>query len=200
MYGTPIQCQTCRKTGDASSLCGDNLPWSCTYCGSRHEVSISMTLVTGLRLIDRFPMPQGLICSPAVLRSLQDAIRCFNSGVPRAALVMVRLALESACDDLSAKGDKLFQKVNNLADTGVFDKGMVHAATAMRLFGNDGAHSGDDLSDENAESMAEYALKMAIDLIRKVTKLPAVTQPPKLLRPVLPNTDASRSRAKPSEH
>lgn len=123
-----------------------------------------MDFVTNLRIVDKFMLPENLKCSPAVMLDLKEAVQCFNVNASRAAAVMVRLALERSCDELGAVGNNLAVKIENLAARGIFDKDLVHGATAMRLFGNAAAHAGASLFDERGERV-EYSLKMAVDLL-----------------------------------
>lgn len=162
-----IQCQACLQEGTLSGVSGNEIPWRCPKCNARHVFSGSFNLLSALRLVDRYTLPPNLKCSPSVLRDLREAVQCFNANAPRAAAVMVRLALERTCIELGAAGNTLHAKIEDLAARGIFDKLLVQGAMAMRLYGNAGAHAKDDLLDENGEHV-EYSLKMAVDLLAKV--------------------------------
>jgi len=164
-----VQCQACMRESDVSGVSGEEIPWRCPTCHARHTLSASFNLLSGLRLLDRYTLPPDLKCSLEVLRDLKEAARCYNAYAPRAAAVMVRLALERTCIELGAAGNTLHAKIEDLADRGIFDKVLVQGATAMRLFGNAGAHPKDDLLDEKGE-LVEYSLKMAVDLLGKAKR------------------------------
>jgi len=80
---------------------------------------------------------------------------------------MVRRALENACDAMNAKGRNLVDKVKDLAVRKIFDEHDAAAASAMRIFGNYGAHPNDDLLDDADDHLAELALKIAERFLKK---------------------------------
>ena len=167
---TSIQCQACGKVAEFFDLGGDELPWKCGLCGARHTVSVSGGFVRALRLQDRFFVPlSGLRCSSAVLDNLQEAARALNADAPRASVVMVRRALEQACNDMGGNGKHLVDKIDDLGRKGTFTRAHAAAATAMRLFGNYGAHPTDDLLDNADMKRAEHALRLAVDLLEDPT-------------------------------
>jgi hypothetical protein len=168
--GLFIQCQACATESHVRTMLqGAWLPWRCPSCRARHKVTVGKDAITDLRLIDRVQMPPGLECSAEVLSDLQEAVNALNAQAPKASVVMVRRALERVCDELGAKGGRLVDKVKDLTSRGVFDAAHGAAAQAMRLFGNYGAHPGDDLLDEADMKKAEQVLTLLVNLLEDIS-------------------------------
>jgi hypothetical protein len=129
---------------------------------------VSYGLVEWVRIEDRFT-PGAVLCSQAVGRDLAEATTAFNAYAPRAAVVMLRRALERACNEKGAKGLKLHEMIADLHKRlGLFDTAHVALATATRHFGNYGAHPNDDLLDDLSDDEARRALDLGIALITKM--------------------------------
>jgi Domain of unknown function (DUF4145) len=108
-------------------------------------------------------------CSDAVASDVREAIAAFNAYAPRAAVVMIRRALERSCDEKGARKGKLWEKIKDLHErVGCFDDAHVALATATRHFGNVGAHPKGDLLDDLTDDEARRALDLGLDLIRKM--------------------------------
>jgi hypothetical protein len=170
-----LQCQRCSVEslltvplyGTGSH--GKGLPWRCPKCHAQHRITTSGGFLENIELEDRYAFPNDLSCPPDVLSDFREAVTAFNAGAPRAAVVMVRRALENVCDALNAPGGRLADKIKHLAAKGIFDDGVAAAATAMRLFGNYGAHPKDDLLDGANDAHAEMALRIAERFLRDFT-------------------------------
>src|SRR5262245_30763823 len=140
-----LQCQACTKTSTAPEGWGTYIgPWRCPFCKATHTIRSSVGTMDTIRLLDRFA-PGVFNCSPAVTADLTEAISAYNAYAPRASVVMIRRALESACIEKGAKGRNLAEKIKDLHERlKVFDTAHVSLATATRHFGNFGAHPNDD--------------------------------------------------------
>src|SRR5438094_5186104 len=136
-----LQCQACSKTTDAPSTWNYYKgPWRCPFCQAQHIINCSLGHLDTMQLDDRFA-PGHVACSDSVASDVREAIASFNAYAPRAAVVMIRRALERACDETGAREGKLWEKIKDLHKrVGCFDDAHVALATATRHFGNVGAH------------------------------------------------------------
>jgi hypothetical protein len=82
---------------------------------------------------------------------------------------MARRALEIACREHGAVRGSLVTKIQDLGTRGVLDPVHVAAATAVRLFGNYGAHPDDDLLNDVDDRSAEQALQLVVKLLEDFT-------------------------------
>ncbi len=123
-----------------------------------------------MRLDDRF-VPGVVACPDGVASDVHEAIAAYNAYA-RAAVVMIRRALDRACREKGARGDKLWEQIRDLHQrVGFFDSARVALATATRLFGNFGAHPSDDLLDDLddlTDEEAPRALDLGLHLINKM--------------------------------
>jgi hypothetical protein len=118
----------------------------------------SVGFVQRIHLDDRFA-PGAVVCSENVGSDVQEAVAAFNAYAPRAAVVMIRRALERACIEKDGRGARLWEKIKDLHDrVGLFDRAHVALATATRHFGNFGAHPNDDLLEDLSDDEARRAL------------------------------------------
>ncbi len=164
-----LQCQACGRVIDApSSWNSYKGPWRCDTCHARHSVVCSMGHLETLGLRDAFA-PGVVACSCRVRSDVREAVAAYNAQAPRAAVVMLRRALQRACCEKGARGNKLWEQIRDLEQrTRVFDSAHASLATATRLFGNFGAHPNDDLLDDLAEDEARRALDLGLYLINKM--------------------------------
>jgi hypothetical protein len=121
-----------------------------------------------MQLDDRFT-PGHVACSDAIASDIREAIAAFNVYAPKAAVVMIRRALEGACSEKGARGKKLSEKIKDLHErAGYFDDAHVAIATGTRLFGNLSAHPGHDLLEDISDDEARRALDLGLYLIKKM--------------------------------
>lgn len=169
MASITLQCQACARFTQAPSDWGAyEGPWRCEHCSAKHTIKCMMNCLLSIHLDDRFA-PALIVSSEAVTSDVREAIAAYNAYAPRAAVVMIRRALERACEEKSARGDKLWQKIKDLRERkGIFDEAHVALATATRHFGNFGAHRNDDLLNDLTDDEARRALDLGVYLINKM--------------------------------
>jgi hypothetical protein len=122
-----------------------------------------------VQLVDRFVLTADVACSDKVASDLLEAIAAYNAYAPRAAVVMVRRALERACVEKGASTGNLSEKIKYLHEQfGYFDRAHVALATATRHFGNVGAHPNTDLLEDLNDDEARRAIDLGLYLINKM--------------------------------
>jgi hypothetical protein len=116
--------------------------------------------------VTRFTLPRLHGVSKLVADDVREGIRAANAGCPRAAVVMLRRAIERACLEAGAsKSDILFKKIESLKKSGVISAVRASAAHAIRAFANQyGAHPDDDFLD----AVDDDELEAAISITRAV--------------------------------
>ncbi len=164
-----IQCQACTQTTSAPADWGlYEGPWRCPSCHAKHSIKCRVGCIVSLHLDDRFA-PGLITSSQGVSSDVMEAVAAYNAYAPRAAVVMIRRALERACQEKGDRGDKLWQKIKDLHErVGMFDDAHVSLATATRHFGNYGAHPNDDLLNDLIDDEARRALDLGVYLISKM--------------------------------
>ena len=168
-----IQCQNgaCRSTFEIPSGVATERPLVnlCPKCGTRYAVNQWGGSVTSLRKLDRVslqPLP-GL--SERAKHDLAEAARALNADAPTAASVMLRRAVEQMCEDLGATEGRLVDKIDSLKARGVFKPVTAAAAHAVRIFGNDGAHTNARVYDAVTLDDAEEAFDLVVRLAKSST-------------------------------
>lgn len=164
-----VQCQACAASSELpQAWYYYKGPWRCERCHARHAIECNLGSLHTMRLEDRFA-PGPVACSETVLPDVREAIAAYNAFAPRAAVVMVRRALERACREKGAVGNKLWEKIRDLHQRlGLFDAAHVALATATRHFGNFGAHPNDDELEDLTDEEARRALDIGLYLINKI--------------------------------
>ena len=77
---------------------------------------------------------------PAIVNSLEEAIKCHSTGCYKASALMVRRVLEELCRDRQASGNNLKERIAALTKIMVIPIELLEAADHLRLLGNDAAH------------------------------------------------------------
>ena len=164
-----VQCQSCRRREELPhSWYTYKGPWRCSSCGATHEVHTNFGSLSSMKLTDRFP-PRPFSGPKTIGIDIREALTAFNAFAPRASAVMIRRALERACDDKGAQGHDLAAKIQYLHKTkGLFDRQHVALATATRLFGNMGAHPPDDPLEDLDDDTARRALDLGLYLLEQM--------------------------------
>src|ERR1700730_9094369 len=126
-----LQCQACSRITEApTSWSGYVGPWRCQYCHARHTISCGFGLLREMHLVDRFA-PGEIGCASGVDADVYEAVAAYNAYAPRAAVVMIRRALERSCREKGAKGDRLERMISDLHERiGLFDR--VHRLVGHR--------------------------------------------------------------------
>jgi len=142
-------------------------------CGFAHSVWLDEAgaKVVSVTPVTRFALPYLEDVSERVAADVREGIQAANSGCRRAAAVMLRRAIERACDEAGAASGTLKRKIDVLNERGAISEVTAMTAHAIRAFGNYGAHPNDDLLDDVSEEELEAAVKFTAALVEGMAKL-----------------------------
>lgn len=90
------------------------------------------------------PLGKDYPCAPAPIAEMaSEAHKCYEIGAYRAAMMMARTALQAIVteEEGTPSTKNLFERINDLKNTGKITARTADAATAIRLCGNDSAHN-----------------------------------------------------------
>ena len=94
-----------------------------------------------------------------------EAHKCFGVTAYKGAAAMARRATQGVCIDRKAKPGKLVAQVKELVAAGSLHQQLGEWADQVRVFGNTGAHPGDDGLDTVSKEDAEDALAFLDQLL-----------------------------------
>ncbi len=94
-----------------------------------------------------------------------EAHLCLGIGAYKAAAAMARRAAQGICIDKKAKPGKLVAQIKELVQAGHLHPQLGDWADQVRLFGNTGAHPGDDSLDTVSKEDADDALAFLDQLL-----------------------------------
>ncbi len=104
---------------------------------------------------------------PEKIRStFEEALTCHSSCSYVAAAIMVRRTLEEICEDNSAEGENLKEKIKKLQEMIVLPKALLEAMDVLRVLGNDAAH----IESKEFDSISEKELSIAIEVTKEILK------------------------------
>jgi len=113
-----------------------------------------------------------------------EAGRCFDIEAYKAAAVICRRALQLAVRELGAKGDRLLDEIDSLADSHRITPELKEWAHQIRLIGNDGAHADKEglktVTEEDAEAVSLFTSEFfhyVYEMPAEVAKRKAQTTP-----------------------
>jgi len=96
-----------------------------------------------------------------LVRTLEEAVSCHSAGAFRAAAMMVRRLLEEICEDSSAEGKNLHDRLQSLKSKITLPLELFDAMGELKALGNDAAHvfakDYADIGKEEAEDSIELA-------------------------------------------
>jgi len=93
----------------------------------------------------------------AVLRTYEQALRCYASSLFDASALMSRKCLESVCATLSAEGRTLHAKLDAMQRAAQIDGRLAEWAHGVRVIGNDAAHGTDqEVTQEDARDAIDF--------------------------------------------
>lgn len=94
---------------------------------------------------------------PSVLRSYEQAVRCFASSSFDASALMCRRAIEALCKELGATTGTLQSKLENLHKSGAIDARLSEWAHGVRAVGNEAAHDVEvELTKDDARDALDF--------------------------------------------
>lgn len=104
-----------------------------------------------------------------------EAVRCLQAGLNKAAAAMARRAVQSTCIHLLAglnpeggMPERLYPQIDALRDAGEFTNRLHRLAHQVRIFGNNGAHPGEDGLDTVTPEEAEQTVDFLEHLLQHV--------------------------------
>ena len=103
---------------------------------------------------------------PGVERALWEAVTCFGAESYNASAVMLRRAIEEMCDDLGVPDDDLVKRISKLSSVISVNPRVIDGLHKIRIFGNQGGHSGVTRYEQVSRKTVEIALGVTKRLIQ----------------------------------
>ena len=104
-------------------------------------------------------------------QTLKEAIACHANGAYRAAAMMVRRLLEEICDENSATGDNLHNRLAALKNQVVLPQPLFDAMFELKALGNDAAHIEAKAYDNIGKEEAEDSIELAKEILKALYQL-----------------------------
>ncbi|MFO0835925.1 MAG: DUF4145 domain-containing protein [Phycisphaerales bacterium] len=158
----------------------DGHPSNCFACLYQCRICAKAVLVVAEGISIRNPrmrggksrlriLPHANYCSHSsipteIAEAMSESAACMSIGAWNASGTMTRRALELAMRSLKVNGQRLWQKIDNLAAQGV-PKQLISIAHTIRLVGNDGAHP-----DVEFPSLTEAEARRGFDFAETLFK------------------------------
>lgn len=101
-----------------------------------------------------------------VVRSFREALSCLAHNAFVSSAIMVRRTLEEICEDRSAKGKNLKDRISDLKGKVVLPEELFEAMDELRLLGNDAAH----IEARTFEQIGADELETAIEFTKEIMK------------------------------
>jgi Domain of unknown function (DUF4145) len=103
--------------------------------------------------------------------TLEEAISCSSEGAFVAAAIMIRRTLEELCEDKSAKGSNLKERIAALRSNVVLPAELFVAMDELRLLGNDAAHIEAKVYDSIGKEEVDLGLLLTKEILKAVYQL-----------------------------
>jgi hypothetical protein len=133
---------------------------------------VQVVLRAGSKVIESYPPEvidfDSTNLPPAILASLEEAIKAHAAECFKASALMVRRVLEELCDDKKAVGSDLKKRLASLSGNVVVPKELLDAADELRLLGNDAAHISAKDYDKIGLEESTLAIELAKELLKAV--------------------------------
>ncbi len=104
----------------------------------------------------------------AVLTALEEAIACHAAGCYVAAGIMVRKTLEELCEERSAQGKNLKERIADLGGKVVLPKELLDGLDDLRLLGNDAAHVDSKVFQKIGKDEVELSVEFTKEVLKAV--------------------------------
>lgn len=108
--------------------------------------------------------PRGI--PSAVVETFEEALTCHAGACYRTAAMAIRLTLETICDDQSAEGENLHQRINALVEKVVLPRPLLEVMHDIRWLGNDAAHT----ELKKFQGVGPEEVEVAIALTKEIMK------------------------------
>lgn len=108
---------------------------------------------------------------PRIASTFNEAITCAAEGAYIAAAIMVRRTLEELCEDKSASGSNLKERILKLRSNVVLPAELFSAMDELRLLGNDAAHIEAKVFDQIGKDEIELGMLLTKEILKAVYQL-----------------------------
>lgn len=98
--------------------------------------------------------------------TFEEALVCHSANCFVASAIMVRRTLEEICEEKSAKGKNLKDKIQDLQTKVVLPHELLDAMDELRILGNDAAH----IEAKEFDSISNNELEVAIEVTKEIMK------------------------------
>jgi len=96
-------------------------------------------------------------CPKIVIRPYQEALKCFRAHAYDACVIMCRKGIEAICIDKGETKGNLITKLKNLKEKGILEGTLYNWTDELRLIGNDGAHSHEQIvTQQDAKDALDF--------------------------------------------
>lgn len=103
-----------------------------------------------------------------VLNAFQEAIISHSNNCFIASAIMIRKTLEEICQNRSATGKTLYNKLEDLGNKIVIPKELIEGMQELRLLGNDAAHIESNTFDEVGRDEVEISIEFTKEILKAV--------------------------------
>lgn len=98
-------------------------------------------------------------CSKIVINPYQEALKCYRAHAFDACVIMCRKGIEAICIDKGENKGNLLTKLKNLKEKGILEGTLFKWTDELRLIGNDGAHSHQQVvNQEDAKDALDFLM------------------------------------------
>ena len=96
-------------------------------------------------------------CPEIVFNPYKEALKCYRAHAYDACVIMCRKGIEAICIDKGEIKGNLATKLKNLNSKGILENTLYSWANELRLIGNDGAHSHDQIvNQQDAKEAVDF--------------------------------------------
>lgn len=172
-----FRCPACHQIGVLERFGSDHrflVPGDSVVIGERrcpkedcHQLIVIWSKLDGA-LLNSYP-PERLDIDTSdipheVVECLEEAMTCHADGCHRAAAMMVRRAIEVACDLNEAEGSNLYERVEALGAKAVLPKDLLDGMHNLRLLGNDAAH----VTAKDYDNIGDEEIRVALEVVSEI--------------------------------
>lgn len=96
-------------------------------------------------------------CPKIVISPYKEALKCYQAHAYEATVIMCRKGIEAICFDKGQERGNLITKLKNLKDNQVLEGTLYKWTDELRLIGNDGAHSHNQIvTQQDAKDVIDF--------------------------------------------
>lgn len=139
-------------------------------CPSDKCRGLVLTVISGATVMRVIPNerlefdPQGV--PGQLVSTLLEAVDCHSCGAFRASALMVRRLMEELCEAQGAKGNNLYQRLEDLGKKVPVSIALLDGARELRILGNDAAH----IEAKEYASIGKEEAEIAIEVGKEILK------------------------------